>query len=69
LGLDFALSHYTHLYPHRGRWQGWAAYEFAEADLGAALRTQRLVDLAETLGPRSLLCSLSLLPFKAKPLA
>jgi hypothetical protein len=30
--------------------QGWAAYEFAEADLGDARRTQRLVDLAETLG-------------------
>ena len=31
---------------------GWAAYEFAEADLGDARRTQRLVDLAETLGQR-----------------
>jgi hypothetical protein len=32
--------------------QGWAAYEFAEADLGDARRTQRLIDLAETLGQR-----------------
>jgi hypothetical protein len=32
--------------------QGWAADEFAEADLGDARRTQRLVDLAETLGQR-----------------
>jgi len=32
--------------------QGWAAYEFAEADLGDARRTQRLVNLAETLGQR-----------------
>jgi hypothetical protein len=30
--------------------QGWDADEFAEADLGDARRTQRLVDLAETLG-------------------
>jgi hypothetical protein len=32
--------------------QGWAAYEFAEADPGDARRTQRLVDLAESLGQR-----------------
>lgn len=32
--------------------QGWAAYEFAEADLGDARRTQRLIDLAETVGQR-----------------
>jgi hypothetical protein len=32
--------------------QGWAADEFADADLGDARRTQRLVDLAETLGQR-----------------
>ncbi len=32
--------------------QGWTAYEFAEADQGDAQRTQRLVDLTETLGQR-----------------